>query len=539
MEALALRDCPQPRRLRIGVFADTPLQPRWIVEAFARLASADFADVRLVEPGSERAGAEPAARLAAAIAQLAAVESVPATLLAHDEELPALWRLYSRLDQRLFAGEADEPVDLRERLPADSGAALDVAFALGAFDDASLDGRARYGVWRFCFGPEGAHAESLAGAREVARDELLTASGVKVRLSPGEPPRLAYRSWSRTYPFSVARNRDHLRKSAEFAFRAMRELHRSGESWLRACKPLPAQPASRGPGAADALRIGARLVRRAAQKALAVEQWFIAFSFAAAVDPGLRGFTRLMPPPDRDWADPFALERNGRYFVFFEEVPFASRKGHISVVEVDRAGRASAPVRVLERDYHLSYPFLFEDGGSLYMIPESAANATVELWRCVDFPTRWRHEANLLKGARCVDATLHRSGGRWWMFANCAAGESQLFDDELCLFSAERLTGEWQPHPRNPVKSDPRCSRPAGRLFLRDGALYRPAQVCVPRYGAGLAIHRVTKLDAQDYAERTVARVVPPAASGLLGLHTLNHAGELTVVDAFVRRRRF
>jgi len=280
-------------------------------------------------------------------------------------------------------------------------------------------------------------------------------------------------------------------------------------------------------------------VRRAVQKALAVEQWFIAFAFASRVDPGLRGFTRLVPPKDRDWADPFALERNGRYFIFFEEVPFATRKGHISVVEVDRAGRASAPVRVLERDYHLSYPFLFEEGGSLFMIPESAANATVELWRCVDFPTRWRHEANLLQGVRCVDATLHRSRERWWMFANCAAGGSQLFDDELCLFSAERLKGDWQPHARNPVKSDPRCSRPAGRLFVRNGVLYRPAQVCVPRYGAGLAIHKVIKLGADGYTERTVERIVPPAASGLLGLHTMNHAGGLTVVDAFVRRRRF
>jgi hypothetical protein len=374
---------------------------------------------------------------------------------------------------------------------------------------------------------------------EVAREEPLTASGVKVQLAPDQPPRLAYQSWSRTYPFSVARNRDHLRKTAEFAFRVMRELHRSGDAWLRGCKPLRAKPPVRGVAAADALRIGARLVGRGVQKALAVEQWFIAFAFASRVDAGLRGFTRLMPPKDRDWADPFAIERNGRYFIFFEEVPFASRKGHICVVEVDRAGRASAPVRVLERDYHLSYPFVFEDGGSLFMIPESAANATVELWRCVDFPTRWRHEANLLQGVRCVDATLHRSREGWWMFANCAAGASELFDDELCLFSAERLSGEWRPHPRNPVKSDPRCSRPAGRLFLRDGALYRPAQVCVPRYGAGLAIHKVLKLGAHEYAERTVERIVPAAASGLLGLHTLNHAGDLTVVDAFVRRRRF
>jgi hypothetical protein len=208
------------------------------------------------------------------------------------------------------------------------------------------------------------------------------------------------------------------------------------------------------------------------------------------------------------------------------------------MVEVDRSGRASAPVRVLERDYHLSYPFLFEDGGELYMIPESAANRTVDLWRCVDFPTKWKHEGILMDGVRLVDATLYRAQDRWWMFANAAVGDCQLFDDELCLFSAERLKGEWRPHPQNPVKSDPRCSRPAGRLFVRDGALHRPAQVCVPRYGAGLQIHRVVKLTPHEYVEQPVERLVPGEATGLLGLHTLNSGGDLTVVDAFVRRRR-
>jgi hypothetical protein len=152
-----------------------------------------------------------------------------------------------------------------------------------------------------------------------------------------------------------------------------------------------------------------------------------------------------------------------------------------------------------------------------------------------------------MDGVRLVDATLYRAQDRWWMFANAAVGDCQLFDDELCLFSAERLKGEWRPHPQNPVKSDPRCSRPAGRLFLRDGALHRPAQVCVPRYGAGLQIHRVVKLTPHEYVEQPVERFVPGQATGaagrkpqerLLGLHTLNSGGDLTVVDAFVRRRR-
>jgi hypothetical protein len=196
-------------------------------------------------------------------------------------------------------------------------------------------------------------------------------------------------------------------------------------------------------------------------------------------------------------------------------------------------------VKVLERPYHLSYPFLVQEAGELYLIPESAQSGAVELYRCVDFPLRWRLEKVLIGGVRLVDATLHRAADRWWMFANAAAPGSRVFDDELHLYSAASLAGEWRPHPANPVKSDARSARPAGRLYSQDGALYRPAQICVPLYGAGISLNRVLRLGASEYAERQVSRILPATGRGILGIHTVNRAGDLTVVDAFTRRLRF
>ena len=136
----------------------------------------------------------------------------------------------------------------------------------------------------------------------------------------------------------------------------------------------------------DITRLGARVAQRAAEKALTVDQWSIAYRFGgeAQWSGSLEGFFRLEPPKGWYWADPFPIEVAGRHYIFFEELPLGAAKAHISVVEVDRDGGASQPVKVLERDYHLSYPFLVEEGGSLYMIPETAHNNTVELYRCVE-----------------------------------------------------------------------------------------------------------------------------------------------------------
>jgi hypothetical protein len=512
--AVALATSPLPKKLRVGLFAARAAQPRWLVEAFAKVAASDFAEIVVIATAAE------------------------------EQKAPArswLWNAYSALDRRVFGGSADPDalLDLARYIPHQRVKKpllefdLDVAFALDDMDDTVLDGIARYGVWRFL----------VDGSSEVVAGEPLTRSAVLARLAPGAEPRLVYQSWSRTYPLSVARNRAQLlAKTAEFAWRALREAHRAGHGWLEQCKTITGNKISQSPNQ-GLTPIFKRILTRGVQKALHIDQWFLALRWNGGETrplPGdLEGFTRLVPPKDRYWADPFPLEKNGRYYVFFEELPFAAGKAHIAMTEVRRDGSWSAPVKVLERDYHLSYPFLVEQDGELYMIPETAQNRSVEVYRCVEFPLRWKLEKVLLEGVRFVDATFHRGADRWWMFANGAAGSSRIYDDELHLFHADRLLGEWRAHPRNPVKSDARCSRPAGRLQWRNGTLYRPAQICVPLYGAGLSLNRVLRLTTHEYAERQVERVLPAQSAGILGLHTLNRAGDLSVVDAFTRRRRF
>jgi hypothetical protein len=171
------------------------------------------------------------------------------------------------------------------------------------------------------------------------------------------------------------------------------------------------------------------------------------------------------------------------------------------------------------------------------MVPETANNRTIEVYRCVEFPHKWTLERVLLKDVFCADATLHREDGRWWMFANHAHHGADV-NDELCIFTADRLLGDWEPHRRTPVKSDVRGARPAGRLFRQGGRLYRPGQIGAPHYGAGIALHCVKRLTRDEYVEEEDRRIVP-RSEAVLGIHTINRAGDLSVTDAFFRRARF
>jgi len=46
----------------------------------------------------------------------------------------------------------------------------------------------------------------------------------------------------------------------------------------------------------------------------------------------------MEPPKGRFWADPFPIERDGKYFIFFEEFLYETMKAHISVIEMDSDG---------------------------------------------------------------------------------------------------------------------------------------------------------------------------------------------------------
>jgi hypothetical protein len=174
------------------------------------------------------------------------------------------------------------------------------------------------------------------------------------------------------------------------------------------------------------------------------------------------------------------------------------------------------------------------------MIPESVHDSGVDLYRATRFPYEWEHHARLLDGVRAVDATLFEADGRWWMFTNIAQRGAAAWSDwneELHLFHAPTPLGPWTPHRRNPVKSDVRSSRPAGKLFRLDGALYRPSQDCSERYGCAITVNRVERLDADEFREVEVSRIEPRWSPELVGTHTLNHADGLTVIDGRERQR--
>lgn len=248
------------------------------------------------------------------------------------------------------------------------------------------------------------------------------------------------------------------------------------------------------------------------------------------------GWARLADDGKRIYADPFVAAHEGRHWLFVEEVPYATQKGVLSVVEIGPHGPVGAPQPFLERQGHLSYPFVFERDGAMWMIPESSAEATVDLYRAEQFPHRWTKVATLIDGLRVGDATIADHDGRLWLFGTIG-GDGASTWDALHVWWSGALEGPWQALGPDPVLIDAQGARPAGAFFRRDGALWRPAQDCTAGYGAALALCRVTKLGLDGFAQ-SVERVLRPGGPEWpgKGLHTLNWNAGIEVVDGYDER---
>ena len=290
------------------------------------------------------------------------------------------------------------------------------------------------------------------------------------------------------------------------------------------------------------MKRGLRRFAALAERAVYFRQWFLAYKFGdtwAGPSSSLGGMVHLVPPRESKWADPFPVKEGDRYYIFMEELDRKTRRGHISVMELDRSGAVKGPVKILQHEYHLSYPYVFKWRDTYFMVPESRMNRTVELYKCKEFPYEWEHHSTLMSDVGAVDSTLEEIDGRWWMFATIAPDDVSA-KRELHLFHSETPLGPWISHPRNPVKSDLSSARPAGRIIRHNGELYRPSQdsTNLEAYSQAVTMNKILHISPSEYEETPVSRISPDWGDKLLATHTFNTCDGLTVVDGLMLRRR-
>lgn len=208
-------------------------------------------------------------------------------------------------------------------------------------------------------------------------------------------------------------------------------------------------------------------------------------------------------------ADPFLINENSIWYMFFEVYNSKSKHGDIAVATSSDGTKWKYEQIVLDEPFHLSYPYVFKWKNEYYLIPESYETNSIRLYRAADFPSRWSFVGVLLEGRDFLDPSIVHFNDKWCIFA------STVGNDTLRLYYADDLQGPWFEHAKSPiVEGDKNIARPGGRILEYNGRIFRYTQDAYPTYGNQIWAFEITLLTPTKYEEKKVSEDPIVKASG-------------------------
>ena len=246
---------------------------------------------------------------------------------------------------------------------------------------------------------------------------------------------------------------------------------------------------------------------------------------------------KIIPDSKVFQADPFVVYKDDKYYVFYEELKFEDYHGYLMAAELDTVNNQLINEKIiLKLDNHLSFPNVFEENGTYYMIPECADSHRVDLYECTNFPYEWKHTKTLLDNIQAVDTTPLKTDQGWYLFTSEIVKGADC-NDELSIYkSADLLTEPFTKLFDEPVVSDVTNARMAGHFIKHDGDIFRVSQNCGKRYGHQANVNKVLQIEG-EYKEELVNTLKPDR--GALGFHTYNQDHDMIIGDMEIARFDF
>lgn len=211
--------------------------------------------------------------------------------------------------------------------------------------------------------------------------------------------------------------------------------------------------------------------------------------------------------PSNFVADPFLYIQGSKWLIFFETKNAVTKQGDIGVAESSDGGASWKYLGIaLDEEWHLSFPFVFDYNGQIYLMPEGNEKGDLRLYRALNFPLEWTLDRVLIKRP-LVDATMVEYSGNYWIFGSDFHRFGAKKNGEFEVWYASTPFGPWKQHKGNPLHNgDPSsAARNGGRPFVYEGQLYRVGQDCGETYGRRVRIFKVVTLTTIKFEEVEVS----------------------------------
>lgn len=269
--------------------------------------------------------------------------------------------------------------------------------------------------------------------------------------------------------------------------------------------------------------------------------------------PALGGgaFVPLPETPGVWYADPLLFHHASGRWLFCEAFDLAAGRGSIAAASMDDNGAVTGMQVVLQEDFHLSFPTVFDWNGEIWMIPEASETNALILYRCVEFPGKWEQAARFPVGRPLCDAiVMERIGTELTLLCSEIKPENGLYTRYRRYFLGKNGGAEGETAGGFTLTEDEPFNlqhreyglgnRNAGPLFRRNGQTVRPAQVST-RVDYGVYLQFWARRGASEVPlcaampqNLTITGLDP---QDLIGIHTYCRDDKVEVIDARYLRK--
>ncbi|MGB3947093.1 MAG: hypothetical protein WBM13_03855 [Bacteroidia bacterium] len=225
-------------------------------------------------------------------------------------------------------------------------------------------------------------------------------------------------------------------------------------------------------------------------------------------------------------ADPFLFFKTGQWLLALEYLSYRGFKGEIKTYSGSQFDVEEKEYAICE-NYHLSYPNVFNLGDKTYCLPEAYESGTLYIYEKTN--DAWQKHP-IIDNIKCIDPEIIFHEGYYYLFTTI---KGDTHDTKLFIYYSKELLKGWQPHLLNPVVTDVRSARGAGKIYTKDNMLYRPGQNYSIHKEGSITISRINKISPTDYKEEIVSYIEPIKNSEYPDkIHTINGNENITVIDA-------
>lgn len=244
----------------------------------------------------------------------------------------------------------------------------------------------------------------------------------------------------------------------------------------------------------------------------------------------------LIKSKKKGWfADPFLFDNNGDTYLFAEFFSYKLSRGVIAYSKYDKKKAVFEEFKeIITEDYHLSYPFVFDYNGNIYMMPESNESNSLYLYKAVDFPDRWEKLPPIIEKMKLVDTTPVFIGEKKYALSLRIDSNNTENKNELLLLDFS--SNDFKVNNIKNLKTDMSTARPGGRFFKFNNRFYRVSQDCIDEYGKAINILEIDSNYFCNFKESLVKKITPKQinlvnAKQSEGIHTYNFSDKFEVID--------